>query len=357
MAVYYGVLKGKVVRTGRTENVKGSKNHFHVIVDCGERKLWRCPVNIRSADGSEVWFKVEQPLADFPVLKELAALPVGLKELPERKSGLALDYVREPMFDRGLMTHLPSNGNGASDDIQDFLAVHTERAKRDPGAHVYVFGSWWRGRAFDADRFFETDQGVHDVHMNQGNAGRFQSDDGIFQDGGLLFWYPTQGWVGFFLAFNTQVWVTDAKGHRLPGYPEGPLAMLENHPLPVRPSGVPVVPAPVSRPEAAPLCIVAALVNPAGADQGKETVTLFNASLDDVSLDGWRLVDRRGGEERLPSQVLPGNTAVTLKMSGSGAQLSNHGDTLRLISPQGVQVETVSYSNKQAEAEGRIIRF
>ena len=28
--------------------------------------------------------------------------------------------------------------------------------------------------------------GIHDIHMNQGNSSRFVRDDGVWQDGGLL---------------------------------------------------------------------------------------------------------------------------------------------------------------------------
>lgn len=356
MAVHYGVLKGHIVRTGRTEDVQGSKNHFHIIVSTGDHKAWRCPVNILSADRSEVWFKIEQPLGDFPVLQRLKELAVGLTKLPRHEPGLALDYVRQPMFDRALMQHLPYRGSGQEDDIQDYLKVHTDRAMRDSATVAYVFGSWWENQAFPADHFFGTDRGVHDVHMNQGNAQRFAGDDGIYQDGGILLWHPQTGWVGIFLAFNSQVWFTDDQGHRLPNFAEGPLVGTGTHPIPVRPDTVeppPVVPGP----GAAPLCLIAALVNPAKDDAGRETVTLFNAGLEDVDLGGWTLVDGRGRPEILEPQILAGNTAVTLRLTGKGAQLSNKGDTIRLVSPGGVQMDSVTYSATQASVENRIVRF
>jgi uncharacterized protein YukJ len=33
--------------------------------------------------------------------------------------------------------------------------------------------------------------GVHDIHMNQGNSQQFRGDDGVWQDGGLLL-HPSQ---------------------------------------------------------------------------------------------------------------------------------------------------------------------
>ena len=32
--------------------------------------------------------------------------------------------------------------------------------------------------------------GIHDIHMNQGNAAQFVGDDGVYQDGGLLVHFP-----------------------------------------------------------------------------------------------------------------------------------------------------------------------
>ena len=44
---------------------------------------------------------------------------------------------------------------------------------------------------------FSPGNGVHDIHMNQGNTGRFREDDGVWQDGGLVLHYPaTDQWVG-----------------------------------------------------------------------------------------------------------------------------------------------------------------
>ena len=46
--------------------------------------------------------------------------------------------------------------------------------------------------------------------MNQGNVGRFRSDDGVWQDGGLLFTSPrTDQWAAIFLKFQSQTWHTD----------------------------------------------------------------------------------------------------------------------------------------------------
>ena len=59
--------------------------------------------------------------------------------------------------------------------------------------------------------------GIHDIHMNQGNVGQFVKDDGVYQDGGLLIHFPDQQqWVAAFLKFQSQSWHTDdVTGHAL----------------------------------------------------------------------------------------------------------------------------------------------
>ena len=55
--------------------------------------------------------------------------------------------------------------------------------------------------------------------------------------------------------------------------------------------------------------------------------------------------------------MLPSNESVTIRLSGRGAQLGNQGGTIRLVSPEGVQTDSVSYSAAQASHRGQIIRF
>ena len=62
---------------------------------------------------------------------------------------------------------------------------------------------------------FKPGNGVHDIHMNQGNSARFRGDDGVWQDGGLLLRLDGR-WVGIFLAFQSQAWHTDDRtGHAI----------------------------------------------------------------------------------------------------------------------------------------------
>ncbi len=357
MSIQYAVLKGRVVGSARAEVIEQQvnaahlgngtyrSNHFHILVQAAGG-LWRCPVNVRSQDGSEVWFKIRDNVRDHPILPELPALSEGLLELPQRRAGRTLDFLREPLFDRRTMRHLPKDLPGEENDVQDHLELYTKQAQTEPRALIYVFGSFWRDQQFPPDKILHTRQGIHDVHMNQGNDTGHRGDDGVYQDGGVIFYFPaTDRYVGACLAFASQVWFTNSdNGHRLPGYAEGPLAEGTDPPVP-----------PPS-PETIPVRIIAALVNPEGEDVGQETVILFNASTQPIVLDGWKLMDRQNKSEAVSGIHMGACESVTLRLSGKGVQLSNRGGALRLLNAKNELVHVVTYSQAQA-ISGRVIVF
>lgn len=49
--------------------------------------------------------------------------------------------------------------------------------------------------------------------MNQGNSGKYKKDNGVYQDGGLVFQYPNGKWQAFFFAFQSQTFDTDDQGN------------------------------------------------------------------------------------------------------------------------------------------------
>ena len=84
---------------------------------------------------------------------------------------------------------------------------------------MYAFGERWGPETGVKDKVFgfQPGNGVHDIHMNQGNSARFRGDDGVWQDGGLLI-HLGDRWIGIFLAFQSQAWHTDDKtGHTIAG--------------------------------------------------------------------------------------------------------------------------------------------
>jgi hypothetical protein len=246
---------------------------------------------------------------------------------------------------------VPSTGPGANDDLQDVLITYLKQL-RDQNGELFVFGAKFPepGRRPDPrpiDHEFHTVQGVHDIHMNQGNQkpGPFAKDNGVFQDGGLVLKFGTR-YVGLFIRFETQWLPTDnATGHRSPGA----------HPIPAGGSPDPGGgPTPVTHPI---VYIERALVNPKGEDPSKEIVVIGNATTASVDLTGWSIVDKNNNSEVLRGVLLPAGESRNVVLSGSAAQLSNKGGTIILKNSAGEQIHAVSYSKEDAEQEDRYIRF
>ena len=166
--------------------------------------------------------------------------------------------------------------------------------------------------------------------MNQGNDPEFARDDGVWQDGALVFRFPQAGqWVAVFLAFQSQAWHTDdVTGHAI----TEPGAELD---LAVR--------------------VVGALVNPIGPAPEPESVTLLNASPSPVELAGWKISDRLNNEQSLTG-TLPAGAALAITIQPP-VQLGNKGGTITLLGDRGLKVDGVSYTESQAQREGWTLVF
>jgi uncharacterized protein YukJ len=54
---------------------------------------------------------------------------------------------------------------------------------------IYAFGQQWGPETKKRDKYFRflPGSGIHDIHMNQGNDGKYKKDNGAYQDGALVF--------------------------------------------------------------------------------------------------------------------------------------------------------------------------
>jgi uncharacterized protein YukJ len=266
------------------------------------------------------------------VLAQLTGLPDGYTEIDSVAGGLALDFIRGNLFERSQLQPMPASSPGPDNDLADRLAHFTNRAVSDPDSRVYAFGERWGPEATTPDKVFgfSPGNGIHDIHMNQGNNGQFVRDDGVWQDGALLLHFPgTAQWVGVFLAFQSQSWHTDdITGHALPGVPD--------------PHGS--------------VRIIAALVNPIGPAPEPETVTLLNPAVAPVDLTGWSLADRLDHRMPLPPSILPPGETLRVTLTAP-IQLSNRGGTITLLTPVLLKADGVSYTESATQPEGTTVVF
>jgi hypothetical protein len=105
--------------------------------------------------------------------------------------------------------------------------------------------------------------------------------------------------------------------------------------------------------------IIAALVNPSGHDEDKETVTLINTGATPVSLEAWALLDAQNHRYVLPDLGGPLGAGLTtlVRLPRNSIQLSNKGGEIRLLNRDGSVVHRVSYSKVQAAEQGRTLTF
>jgi len=345
----YGVLKGTPVNRVLGS---GSNPHYqiHVVDDTTD---YRVAVNVQSAlSPSELEYLVDSGFR-HPFLPQLEALERGWHRLASQPAGPALDYIRSNLFDPRLMVPLPFNVPGPDNDLNEKVDHYIQRAMADEDSLIYAFGEPWGPEPGKKDKIFGflPGNGVHDIHMNQANVGRFTSDDGVYQDGALLLHFPHQDqWVGIFLKFQSQTWHTDdVTGHQTRPPVSGPPSDAGLEPRPFRP-GVPPSP---EAPDGA-VRIVAALPNPAASPE-VETVTLLNTTDGTVDLAGWKIVDRDRNAMGLSGSVPAGETVrITL---APPVMLPNKGGLITLLNPDGLRVDGVAYTAPDASLPGFSIVF
>ncbi len=323
----YGVLKGRPIgyRYGQ-----GSSPHYqiHIVAD----DEYRTAINVMSQlPPSDLEYLVDDAF-QHSLTADLKNIPSGFTPIESRPGCMGLDYIRGNLLDLNRMRALPCNVPGRDNDLNEAIDKHVQRAMADESASIYAFGERW-GPETARDKYFgfQPGNGVHDIHMNQGNDPQFANQDGTWQDGGVLLHFPSQNqWVAIFLKFQSQTWHTDDQsGHRIdiPG---------------------PVEPAMVVR-------IVGALVNPIGPAPEAETVTLLNASPKAIVLDGWAIADRMKNKAPLDGTIESGGTRL-IRLPRS-VQLGNNGGIITLLNDKGLKVHGVAYTQEQARKEGWTVVF
>lgn len=343
----YGLLKGRPVdrRLGQ-----GRSPHYQIRLVAGG-ETFRIAVNVKSQLApSEVLYLIDERF-EHPICDRLVDYPQGFRPLPRGAAEGGLDYIRGNLLDPFRMVPLPFNVTGPDNDLNDKFDAVVQRAMADESAMLYGFGQPWGPEPGNADAYFgfSPGRGLHDVHMNQGNSGRFQQDNGVWQDGGILVHFPEQSqWVAIFTAFQSQTFHTDdATGDPLPVPPPQP--GTDTRPsIPTRgvqPSDS--VPDGLVR-------IVAALVNGVQSPE-VEVVTLLNTSPVAIDLSGWHLADKQKGKMPLSGNLAAGG--VTQVVVKAPVALSNKGDLITLLDPRGRKVHGVSYTKAQADQPGWTLVF
>jgi uncharacterized protein YukJ len=318
----YGVLKGKAIDM---IDGKGSNPHFQVKVS--DDDLFRIAVNVKSQDEPSTVLYYANDDFNHPILKDLVNLPIGFNVLKSKSGGMALDFIRGNLFDVTEMKLLPYDIPGPDNDLNELLEKYANKAIAMENSEIYAFGQRW-GPENKRDQYFgfKPGNGIHDIHRNQGNSDKWKNDDGVWQDGGIIFHYPDEDkWVAIFIAFQSQSFHTDdVYGHAIKEVVEKSVH------------------------------IIAALVNPAGTE-GK-SITILNATPKSVTLDGWKLADINKTKTNLTG-ILSAGEIMRIPITEGNFELPDNGGIVTILDNKGLKVDGVSYSEMDASKKGWTIVF
>jgi uncharacterized protein YukJ len=212
MALNYGVLKGTVAGHLRDAD----DDHYQILIHAG-KTVHRIACNVKSSAPKAPSTLLFQAKTSLPseLTGKLTELKPGFTKLPSKAGGIAMDYVRGGLVAPKSMKPVPPDEPGVDNDLKDKLEVAVVKAVEEKGSVIYAFGAKWGPEADKPDAYFKfvPGNGIHDIHMNQGNSGKYMKDNGVYQDGGLVFSYPNGKWQAFFFAFQSQTFDTDEKGN------------------------------------------------------------------------------------------------------------------------------------------------
>jgi uncharacterized protein YukJ len=331
----YGVLKCKAI-----DRLLGTNENPHYQVHAtSNNEHFRIAINVKSQlSPSELLYGTIEHFQHV-MTAGLPALPFGFTPLISKPDGQALDYIRSNLFDRRDMIPLAFDIPGRDNDLNEKLDFYIRRAMETEDAVLYAFGERWGPEPGKADKVFgfKLGNGIHDIHMNQGNSGSFTKDDGVYQDGGLLIHFPSENrWIAVFLAFQSQSWHTDDQtGHSVTGPKEEPVPDPGTKPAPIEGS----------------IRIAGAIVLSEGNES--ETITLLNASNLAVDLAGWVIANKAKQTHKLQGVIQPGQFMSIPIIEPDF--LRNTGDIITLLDRNGMKINGVSYTKHQVKAGWTIL--
>ena len=205
----YCILKGTVVAAKPFSQRDANRPHYHLHIQA-DGKDYDVAINIRSeisrdAQGNPVPVNVLYAIKDasnLPILNNVKNFPEGVKNL-DGTEGLSLDYVSQNLVSEAEMRDLPifDPTVDQTDDIMDAV----KKGMAD-GATFIAFGHRYKpASGFDPAWDFRPDDGVHNIHMNQGNQQKFANETARNEDGALLI-NSGDNWTIIYVAFHTQSW-------------------------------------------------------------------------------------------------------------------------------------------------------
>ena len=135
---HYSVLKAKAVDS---RFASGANPHYQMLVvdDVAE---YRIAVNVQSQDKSDSEYLLSSHW-NHPIQNDLRELPFGIHNIPNKRGGIALHYIRGNIVDPRQFISIPMNLPGRDNDTNEKLDHFVQRAMADESSVVYAFGDTW----------------------------------------------------------------------------------------------------------------------------------------------------------------------------------------------------------------------
>ncbi len=209
-----------------------SRPHYHILVET-ENQQFDIAVNIASEDPKSsdvrVLYAIKRNIVP-PQVDALLSLTNKMFELPA--DGITgIDFVSDHLVTKDEMKPLPLFNRSQPIETQGSEEIKqlVDEVVADPKTVVYAFGHRYQQRSSDSQNGtwgFEPDDGIHNIHMNQGNyTGNHDDENGRGEDGALFIHFPdTNIWYAVYIAFQTQSFDNDSNG-----YPKDDSKQTANH--------------------------------------------------------------------------------------------------------------------------------
>lgn len=189
------ILKGSPADAKLFSRNPHQRPHYHILVKT-DNKPFDIAVNIASEDPNtadvRVLYAIKSNITP-PQVDKLLSLSDGMFNLPyEEIKGI--DYVSDGLVTRNEMKPLPlfNLQEPIEQQGQPEIKQLIEEVIAEEDAVVYAFGHRYDQQSSqNAAWGFQPDDGIHNIHMNQGNArGNHDNENGRGEDGALFLYFP-----------------------------------------------------------------------------------------------------------------------------------------------------------------------
>ncbi|WP_341756221.1 MULTISPECIES: DUF2278 family protein [unclassified Candidatus Tisiphia] len=211
----YSCLRG-IVSEDLEDRTKYTRTHHNLIVQADGD--YQVNIDTQSAPTANVKIYYVEQLSNNELLTNLDKLGSdGLFCLDKLTHACRLDYLRGGIFQIDYLRNAPAK---PWQEISSLLDTHITR-----GTKICILGESYNnnetrsvmpyGLQLRQKHSNLPPKGIHNIHLNQGDAPPYSQDNGIYQDGAIFIETPNNIIKAFFFMFAEQTLLTDDSGNSI----------------------------------------------------------------------------------------------------------------------------------------------